>query len=256
MNLLICKEEWRIGNSNRFRIVDPIKVKHISEILHKRVGDRLKAGIINESLGQLLIEESNSKEILGTYKTILKPKPRFPEVQILLAVNRPPTVRKILELAGTWGIDGIRFFLSKNSRKEYLTSPVWKPEEIEKELIEGMEQGKNIFLPKVELDFKNSLETILSEMETKQNVHFRFLLDRKGKSISRIIEEYHSKNTEYSHIRMFVAIGPESGFVKKEVDFWKGNHFESVSVSDKILRTETAVAFLLSRLEEESLFKK
>ncbi|AOP33935.1 16S rRNA (uracil(1498)-N(3))-methyltransferase [Leptospira tipperaryensis] len=256
MNLLICKEEWRIGNSNRFRIIDPIKIKHILEILHKGVGDRLKAGIVDQSLGQWLIEELGPKEIVGTFKPILRPKPRFPEVHILLAINRPPTVRKILELAGTWGVGGIRFFLTKNSRKDYLTSPVWKPDEIEKELLEGMEQGKNIFLPKVELDFQNDPKTILLETLKNQNFNFRFLLDRKGKSITQISEEWKNKNLEYSENRILVAIGPESGFVKKEIDFWKENRFESVNVSGRVLRTETAVAFLLSRLEEESLFKK
>lgn len=254
MNLLICKEEWRIAGSDRFRINDPIKIKHISEILKKRIGDRLKAGIVNQSLGQWLIEESNSDEIVGTYKPILKPKRRFPEVQLLLAVNRPPTVRKILELAGTWGVAEIRFFLSKNSRKDYLTSPVWKSEEIEKELWEGMEQGKNIFLPKVHLDFQNRIETILLETEKSGNFNFRFLLDRKGKSIVRIFEESKNRNFEYSNFRILVAIGPESGFVKKEADLFKEHGLESITVSSRVLRTETAVAFLLSRLEEDSLF--
>ncbi|TGM60023.1 RsmE family RNA methyltransferase [Leptospira adleri] len=254
MNLLICKEEWRIANSNRFRITDPIRIKHISEILKKRIGDRIKAGIVNQSLGQWLIEESNSHEIVGTYKPILKPKRRFPEVRILLAVNRPPTVRKILELSGTWGVSEIRFFLSKNSRKDYLTSPVWKSEEMEKELWEGMEQGKNIFLPKVHLDFQNRPETIPLETEKNGNFPFRFLLDRKGKSIVRIFENRKNKNFEYSNFGILAAIGPESGFVKKEVELFQKHGFENVTVSSRVLRTETAVAFLLSRLEEVSLF--
>nr|WP_232371697.1 RsmE family RNA methyltransferase [Leptospira ainazelensis] len=252
--MLICKEEWRIGNSDRFRILDPIKIKHISEILKKQIGDRLRAGIVDKNLGQLRIETLGPKEIVGSYRPILNPKRRFPEVHLLLAVNRPPTVRKILELSGTWGVASIRFFLAKNSRKDYLTSPVWKPEEIEKELLEGMEQGKNIFLPKIESDFENRPETVLFEKTKDLDFTFRFVLDRKGKSITRIFEELHNKNLEYSENRILVALGPESGFVKKEIGFWKDNGFESVTVSSRVLRTETAVAFLLSRLEEKSFF--
>nr|WP_232380733.1 RsmE family RNA methyltransferase [Leptospira ainlahdjerensis] len=253
---MICKEEWRIAGSNRFRIVDPIKIKHISEILRKQIGDRLRAGIVDQSFGQFRIEELSLKEIVGTYKPILTPKRRIPEVHLLLAVNRPPTVRKILELAGTWGVCEIQFFLTKNSRRDYLTSPVWKSEEIEKELLEGMEQGKNVFLPKVALDSENRPETVFLEKTKDRKFRFLFLLDRKGKTISRIFEEPYNRNLEYSENRILVAIGPESGFVKKEIDFWKDSGFESVTVSSRVLRTETAVAFLLSRLEEESLFLK
>lgn len=249
--------------------------------MNKREGSRLKAGLIDSSLGRFVIEKIRSDRILGTYKPILAPKPRFPEVHILLAINRPPTVRKILQLAGTWGVASIRFFISKNSRKEYLTSPVWNRSEIESELIEGMEQGKNIFLPKVSCDFENRPETILLEKSKETDFTFRLILDRKGLTLPQIVERQNSSSaaitantavdsadlTLKSHsdlrifekenpIRILVAIGPESGFVRNEIDFWKRNGFTDLNLSTQVLRTETAVAFLLARLEEKSLFLK
>ncbi|PJZ58405.1 16S rRNA (uracil(1498)-N(3))-methyltransferase [Leptospira barantonii] len=261
MNLLVCKEEWRISNSNRFSINDPRKIEHICKILNKGEGARLKAGLIDRSLGRFVIEEILPDRILGTYKPILKPKPRFPEVHILLAINRPPTVRKILQLAGTWGVTSIVFLISKNSRKEYLTSPVWKKNEIESELIEGMEQGKNIFLPKVSFDFVNRPETILQEKLKETDFVFRLILDRKGQTLPQIVEDSksHSSSGIFSKenpVRILVAIGPESGFVRSEIDFWKRNGFTDLNLSTQVLRTETAVAFLLARLEEKSLFLK
>ncbi|EMY77660.1 RNA methyltransferase, RsmE family [Leptospira weilii serovar Ranarum str. ICFT] len=258
MNLLICKEEWRIAKSNRFSINDPDKIRHICNILNKREGTRLKAGLINKSLGKLVLEEMDSEKIIGTYKPILTPKSRFPEVHILLAINRPPTVRKILQLAGTWGIASIHFFISKNSRKEYLTSPVWRPDEIESELIEGMEQGKNIFLPKVRFDFKNSTETVLEEKLKEFEFTFRFVLDRKGFTLPEIVENKKSDSNfgMSSSTRILVAVGPESGFVRNEIDFWKRFDFKTLNLSTRVLRTETAVAFFLARLEEKNLFLK
>ncbi|EMO04795.1 RNA methyltransferase domain protein, partial [Leptospira interrogans serovar Icterohaemorrhagiae str. Verdun HP] len=129
--------------------------------MNKREGDRLKAGLIDTDLGQFFLEKINKNQIVGIYKPILVPRPRFPEVHILMAINRPPTIRKILQLAGTWGVTSIHFFISKNSRKDYLTSPIWNQNEIESELLEGMEQGKDIFLPKVCFDLQNQIENIL-----------------------------------------------------------------------------------------------
>ncbi|EMO64406.1 RNA methyltransferase, RsmE domain protein [Leptospira borgpetersenii serovar Pomona str. 200901868] len=56
--------------------------------------------------------------------------------------------------------------------------------------------------------------------------------------------------------QVLVAIGPESGFVRNEIDFWKRFGFKKLNLSSRVLRTETAVAFLLSRLEEKNLFLK
>ncbi|WP_061218637.1 16S rRNA (uracil(1498)-N(3))-methyltransferase [Leptospira weilii] len=259
MNLLICKEEWRIAKSNRFSIQDPEKIQHICNILNKREGARLKAGLIDTSLGKFILEKIESNRIVGIYKPILVPTPRFPEVHILLAINRPPTVRKILQLAGTWGVSSIHFFVSRNSRREYLTSPVWNSIEIESELLKGMEQGKNIFLPKIHFDFKNRLETVLQEKFKKIGFTFRFVLDRRGTTLPQIIEEKKSDlNFEIPSRtpQVFVAIGPESGFVRNEIDLWKRFDFKELNLSSQVLRTETAVAFLLARLEEKNLFLK
>ncbi|RHX79124.1 16S rRNA (uracil(1498)-N(3))-methyltransferase [Leptospira yasudae] len=256
MNLLICKEEWRIENSNRFSVNDPQRIEHIFKILNKQPGDRLKAGLLDKSLGLLKIEEIGPKTLIGTYKPILIPKPRFPEVHLLIAVNRPPTVRKILQLAGTWGVTTVRFFLSKNARKEYLTSPIWNRNEIESELVEGMEQGKNIFLPKVRWDFEKRTNAVLEETLSAGEFGFRWILDRKGDSPSKITRERksHAEFRMDSPLKILAAIGPESGFIKSEIDFWKEKEFQTVHLSSRVLRTETAVAFLLARLEESELF--
>ncbi|WP_082868901.1 RsmE family RNA methyltransferase [Oleiphilus sp. HI0125] len=47
---------------------------------------------------------------------------------------------------------------------------------------------------------------------------------------------------------MTLAIGPEGGFTKYEVSKFYEQQFESVHLGDRILRTETAVPALLSRL--------
>ncbi|ALE39345.1 MULTISPECIES: 16S rRNA (uracil(1498)-N(3))-methyltransferase [Leptospira] len=257
MNLLICKKEWRIEKSGRFSIQDPKKINHICNILNKREGDRLKAGLIDTDLGQFFLEKINKNQIVGIYKPILVPRPRFPEVHILMAINRPPTIRKILQLAGTWGVTSIHFFISKNSRKDYLTSPIWNQNEIESELLEGMEQGKNIFLPKVCFDFQNQIENILIKKLKELDFTFRFILDRKGFTFTQVFKEkkIDSNFGMYSKTpRVLAVIGPESGFIPNEIYFWKRFGFKKLNLSDRILRTETAFAFLLARLEEKTIF--
>lgn len=253
MNLLLCKNEWRIGNGDRFLIEEPKRISHILKILNKKPGDKIKAGLINESLGFFVLEEISNSGLTGRYRPLLRPKRRVPEVDLLIAINRPPTVRKILQLAGTWGVRSITFFPTKNSRREYLTSPVWKREETETELIEGMEQGKNVFLPEIKIEFRKNAETLFSQYETESRFSHSFVLDRKGNSLSSILAETgigsgRSPDDDSSRSFLFV-IGPESGLVPEEFGFWKRKGFSGIRVSKRILRTETAVAFLLSQLE-------
>lgn len=211
--------------------------------------------MLNESLGVFVLEEISSSSIVGRYRPLFRPRPRVFEVNLLLAVNRPPTVRKILQLAGTWGIASITFFLAKNSRREYLTSPVWKREEMEAELIEGMEQGKNVFFPVVKTEFRNDTRSLLSELETERKCSQSFVLDRKGDSLYSVL----SKNGIFTTLgpgrdidpigSFLFVLGPESGLVPEELDFWKKRGFSGIRVSKRVLRTETALAFLLSQLE-------
>lgn len=56
--------------------------------------------------------------------------------------------------------------------------------------------------------------------------------------------------------RVLAVIGPESGFIPNEIYFWKRFGFKKLNLSDRILRTETAFAFLLARLEEKQFSKK
>lgn len=53
------------------------------------------------------------------------------------------------------------------------------------------------------------------------------------------------RNAE-KHEKVLVIIGPEGGFETKEIDFFKENNFECVSISNLIYRAETAAIGALS----------
>ena len=46
--------------------------------------------------------------------------------------------------------------------------------------------------------------------------------------------------------RILIVVGPEGGFTKKEEEELINNGFISVSLGDRVLRTETASLFVLS----------
>ncbi|GBF37457.1 RsmE family RNA methyltransferase [Leptospira johnsonii] len=234
-------------DSGKFKILNKDRITHILKVLQKKEGDKIKAGLLDTSLGTFKILKTSTEEILGSYAPILRPKRRSPAVQLIVSVQRPPTVEKILELAGVWGVSSLEFRLATLSRTEYLTSPVWKEENSKEKLILGMEQGGNVFLPKLELGFvppgkKTSFEKkgSISEIVASNSRNF-FYLDKKGKSI----QEFNPlPEKEYS-----ILVGPEPGWTKAELEIFRKSNIPGVRLSCSVLRSEQAVSFFLSQWE-------
>lgn len=235
----------------KFKISNQVRVTHILKVLQKKEGDKIKAGLLNSSLGIFKILKVNAAELLGTYTPVLKPKRRNPGIQLIVSVQRPPTVEKILELSGVWGVSGLEFRLAALSRTEYLTSPVWKEENMKAKLLLGMEQGGNIFFPKLTLGFvppgkKASFEKKGSISEIVRSSSHRFYyLDKKGKAIR---EFFPFQEKEYS-----ILVGPEPGWTKTELEIFKKLNIPSIRISSSILRSEQAVSFFLSQWESSVL---
>ncbi|TGK02253.1 RsmE family RNA methyltransferase [Leptospira selangorensis] len=245
MNYLILDPSQKT-NSGEFKIINPDRIIHILKVLQKKEGNKIKAGLLNESLGFFKIINISSREILGSYTPIIKPKRRSPGIHLIVSVQRPPTVEKILELAGVWGVQSLEFRLATLSRTEYLTSPVWKEENIKEKLILGMEQGGNVFLPKLELGFvppgqKTSFEKKGSISEIVSSSRKFFYLDKKGKFIQ---ESLPLEEKEYS-----ILVGPEPGWTKKELEVFRKSNISGVRLSSSVLRSEQAVSFFLSQWE-------
>lgn len=245
MNYLLLDPSQKT-NSGEFKIINQDRIIHILKVLQKKEGDKIKAGIIDESLGIFKILKILSQEILGYYTPIIKPKRRSPGINLIVSVQRPPTVEKILELAGVWGVQSLEFRLATLSRTEYLTSPVWKEENIKEKLILGMEQGGNVFLPKLELGFvppgkKTSFEKKKSISEIASSSRKFFYLDKKGKFIQEVLP---LEEKEYS-----ILVGPEPGWTKTELEVFRKSNIPGVRLSSSVLRSEQAVSFFLSQWE-------
>ncbi|PJZ68404.1 hypothetical protein CH373_16020 [Leptospira perolatii] len=253
MNLLLLSNEDAISNTaNKFELKSPRVVQHIQKILKKNPGDRLKTALANRSIGIFRIEKMDETSIVGTYRPLLVPSRRSPKLILWSAIQRPPTVEKLLQLSGTWGVHELEFFATDLSRKEYFTSPIWKSEVIRSELRIGMEQGWNAYDPVVKLNFSSAGNHLSPKLQTKslldrileknKNMYY---LDRKGSDLS----VYFSSNPGFLSDSVFL-LGPEPGWSKREKKILSEAGCKPVKVSSKVLRTEQALAFLLSRWEE------
>ena len=76
----------------------------------------------------------------------------------------------------------------------------------------------------------------LSHEEIKEAL----LVSLEGRELKNVL-----RNAQ-KHDKILVIIGPEGGFENEEIEFFKENNFECVSISNLIFRAETAAINAIS----------
>lgn len=144
---------------------------------------------------------------------------------------------RTLEHVSALGVKRVTLMHTRRVEKSYWQSPELKPEKIRQHLLLGLEQARDTRLPEIafETRFKPFLEDRLPAMLANQ----RGLLAHPG--LAQACPRGISDAT-------LLAIGPEGGFVDYEVEKFLELGFEGIHLGERILRVETAVTALLSRL--------
>jgi RsmE family RNA methyltransferase len=121
--------------------------------------------------------------------------------------------------------------------KSYWSTPVLSESSIREHLILGLEQAGDTQLPKVHLRkrFKPFVEDELPSLVNNKR--------------ALIAHPYNATMCpEPSDEETLIAIGPEGGFIPYEVDLMQQQGVQAIHLGERILRVETAVPVLLSRL--------
>lgn len=200
------------------------------------------AGVQGGKLGHAEIESLKAGEV--KLKIILErdPAPRLP-ISLIVAVPRPQSVKKIVQLSASIGIESLHFVRAFRSQKSYLQSKSLLAENIQAELINGLEQAVETIAPKVFVHNSFSqfmAESLGPELLTKPESGC-FIADPSAK-VSLLARE-----TKLGAEFYYLALGPESGWAKQEVEAFSALGFRGVSLGQRMLRTEVAAAVLLGQ---------
>ncbi|ACE85118.1 16S rRNA (uracil(1498)-N(3))-methyltransferase [Cellvibrio japonicus] len=240
MNLVLLTEqdlESSHGNLWRARIRDVRRYSHITRIHGAKVGDSLKAGILNGPIGQAQILQLTDQEILVELNNLELVSPPALPLTLMLGLPRPKMLKRIFQTIATLGVKQLYLINSYRVEKSYWQTPFLQDDAIHEQLILGLEQGCDTQLPEVHLikRFKPFVEDHLPDLI--------------GHSRALVAHPY----TEAPCPRelnkpVTLAVGPEGGFIPYEVDMLVRNGFTPITLGQRILRVETAIPFLLSRL--------
>jgi RsmE family RNA methyltransferase len=235
MNLLLLQPEDFIGTD--MVLVRGRRAEHAVSILKATVGGHIRVGVVNGNTGLGRIEKIDGEGVLMTIKCN-QPPPAPLSLTLICAMQRPKTLKKILQCACAMGVK--KFFIIEcwKVEKSYWSSPLLEPDELREQFILGLEQARDTVMPELELRrrFKPFVEDELPEL-IKDKAAF---VAHPG---SKTVIPYTADDRE-----RVLALGPEGGFTDYEVDKLTTAGFSSISLGERPLRTEFALAALIGKM--------
>lgn len=224
-------------NSDGLAQIDGERHTHIKSILKKGIGDTIQVVIPNSGNFLFYIQSTTEKTTViqkgNTIPDVLNPL----RIQTFFSLPRPQTAKKLLHLAGAYGVETLYFYTTETKNKEYWTSPVYHKDTVSY-LETGLSQTGNSRLPSLVMEKTLSWKQFLKSW--KGNV---LILDREGREFILPLTEL--KNTAKDLLFVF---GPESGWKTDDILFFQESGFLMMSLGKINLRTEFAYSALLHQL--------
>jgi RsmE family RNA methyltransferase len=234
MNLVLLEPEDFIDD-DRVRLQGRA-LKHIREVHRAAAGDRLRVGVVNGKTGQGVIDRIDNDAVEMSIHLDADPPAAIP-VRLILALPRPKVLNRTIAAAASMGIREIDLINAWRVEKAYWKSPRLEENNLRLQAKLGLEQAGDTVLPAIRL---HKLFTPFVREELPANLSGKVaLLAHPGAS---------AEPPRYVSGPVVLAIGPEGGFIDREVDTFREVGFTPVCFGPRILRVETAMAFLVGRI--------
>ena len=212
------------------------RARHVKEVHRATIGRELRVGVINGKIGfgRVLQIDENALEL--TVHLESDPLPPLP-LHLILALPRPKVLNRTIAAAVSMGIKQIDLINAWRVEKAYWGSPRLSQENLRLQSILGLEQAGDTTLPIIRL----------------HKLFGRFVREELGREPDGKLALLAHPGAQATVPRgvmkpVVLAIGPEGGFIDREVNSFRDIGFTEVSLGPRILRVETALSFLVGRL--------
>ena len=234
-----------------------VRAEHVLNVLHGTEGQTLKTGILDGPVGTSVIEriEGNAVTVRCTHES-----PSLqPWLDLILAPPRPRAMKRLLPQLASLGVRRIVLVGAEKVEKAFWGAQLLKEEIYRPLLIDGLQQAGTTAVPTIE-----TFKSFRHFVERKLDVHFvdqptRFVAhpapvaEHVGGPRSCAAEpsaEVGRAGARPSPQVPVLAVGPEGGWTDEEVGMLEEKGFARMSLGPRILRTDTALIALISRLME------
>jgi len=243
LNLIIVENGDSVGGG-RYRLSGE-RAEHVFKVLKAEVGDELKVGMLNGGKGVGVVEAISKGEVVLKCEFEEKAESMQVGIDLVCALPRQQTVKKVLHSAAAMGVGRIFFVRANRVEKSYFEASILESDVYKRFLIEGLAQGEKTAMPVVSVHryFKKFFEDELAEIEKSAGEYDVKLLAEL--SMEKMLSEFEMGVGK----RVLLAIGPEGGWVDFEVGLMEGVGFEKFFLGPWTLRVENAVVTAIGQIE-------
>ncbi|MCB0319316.1 MAG: RNA methyltransferase [Bdellovibrionales bacterium] len=222
------------------------RLRYLREFHALRVGEYGNVLIYRHGQGSAELVEVGLESC--RFRVDVRPVPeRSLPIDFLVGLSRPQILKKVLQYAAMMRIRSLAFFPSELGEKSYLNSKVRRPESQMRELVKGMEQIRYPYAPGVSL-----YPTLEEALRQNQNRGFsgeaRFILADPSAQSTLFEGLYQGNEENHSSLQFVVALGPEPGWSRGEVERFESSGFRSYGLSPDHYRVEVAMVALISQI--------
>lgn len=232
MNLLLIEAAERLEPG--LARVEGRKARHLREVLGKGVGQAVRVGELGGHMGQGVVLALDDDHALVRYEAH-EPPPAPSPVRLVLALPRPPMLRRILQHATSLGVKHVVLLHTARVEKSFWGSHALRDAELGAQLRLGLEQARDTVLPEVALRrrFRPFVEDELAAWQGDKLVAH---------------PEPGAPWPAAATGPTTIVVGPEGGLVPFELETLRAAGCAAVGLGPRILRVETAVVALVARL--------
>jgi RsmE family RNA methyltransferase len=205
-------------------------------ILGVEVGSTVRAGVVGGSLGSAEVIATDGDVVVRFTATGVIPSPIA--VDLLLAIPRPKVITRTIEIAASFAVNRIDLTNAWRVDKSYLGSPRLEAGALALAARFGAEQGATTHIPS--LAVHERLMSLLDErFPTAGCGNTRLIAHPGAPPLESVVTTIQPT---------VLAIGPEGGWIDRELETFIARGFQPVSLGAPILRVEAAVASALGQL--------
>ncbi len=210
------------------------RAAHVREIHRATAGDELVVGMAGGRIGRgrlLSVSDTIEMEV-----TLDRDPPPPLDVTLVIALPRPKVLNRVIAAVTSLGLKRIFLINAWRVEKSYWRSPRMSDENLRRQAIAGLEQARDTILPTIETRrlFRPFVEDELLK-----------IIEGTAALVAHPYADEELPGT--LNVPLTLAIGPEGGFIQKEIDSLTRIGFRAVTMGPRILRVETAVAAILGR---------
>lgn len=235
MNLLLLAPEEVEHDGSVW--LDDRRAEHLRKVLRVEAGRLLRAGVLGGRCGTAEVQRVAADGV-ALRLTLDGPPSPAAVVDLIVALPRPQALHRTLQLAAAMGVGRLDLIRSWRVEKSFFSSPSLAPDAIRRHLLLGAEQGMITRLPSVHIHHR--FKPFLDELDPATGA-LRLLAHPEAALLEAVWPQEASG-------RLTVAIGPEGGWIDREVASFRALGFLPFSLGPWILRVEAAVAAALAQL--------